>query len=221
MIKAVLFDLDGTIIDNEKFTIISKVIEGKKIGYDISEETAKRTLGMSTKNSKALFQSIYGEDFPYEYFRQKRFEYIVNDVKENGLKLKEGVNEIISFCHKFNIKMAICTSSTMKYINAYKEHSNLFDNFDYIVTGEDIKNGKPNPEIFQRAIDHFGIENQEALIVEDSINGIKAGINAKTHVIMVPDLVEPTEEIKNFNIKILKSLINVIEYIQEVNTKGE
>lgn len=219
MIELVIFDLDGTLIDNEKFTIISKVIEGKKIGYEISEEIAKNTLGLSTKKSKEYFISIYGEDFPYDFFRQKRFDYIIDDIKQNGVKFKKGVQEIINYLNEKSIKKAICTSSTKKYLNAYKKYSNIFDNFDIIITGEEIKNGKPNPEIFLKAMDRLNINYKNTLIIEDSNNGIIAGVNSNADVIMIPDLVSPNKEVLEQNVKIYNSLLEVINYIENTNQK--
>lgn len=217
MIKLVMFDLDGTLLDNEEFTMSSKIIEGKKIGYNLTEDIIKKTIGMSSKLSKKYFQSIYGEDFPYEYFRQKRFDYIFESVRNQGLRLKKGAQEIISFCKENNIKIALCTSSPSKYIIEYQKYTNFFEQFDLIITGDMIKNGKPDKEIFQKAIDFFNVNSNESLVVEDSINGIKAGINANSNVIMVPDLIEPNEEIIQMNVKVLNSLNDVIEYIYKIN----
>lgn len=221
MIKYILFDLDGTILDNEIFTITSKVIEGKKLGYSIDEKIAKNTLGLSCQNSKKYLCSIYGEDFPYEYFREKRFEYIKKDILANGIKLKPGVEEIIQFCIDNQIKIAICTSSSKKYLDFYKEHSSVFSKFDLIITGDQIKNGKPNPEIFLKAIDFFKGKSSETLVIEDSNNGIIAGIRAGCEVIMVPDLIEPNQDVKNSDAKIMNSLFDVINFIKSVNQLGE
>ena len=220
MIKLVLFDLDGTLLDNEIFTITSKVIEGEKIGYKIEPEIAKKTLGLSYTNSKAFFKRIYGEDFPYDFFRQKRFEYIIEDVKKSGLKLKTGVIELLDYLNQNGIKKAICTSSSKKYLNEYQKYSSFFTNFDLIITGEEITNGKPNPEIFLKAMQKLNIDSKETLVIEDSNNGIVAGFNSKADVIMVPDLVEPNDEVKNLNIKIFKDLHQVRQYIDTVNKEN-
>lgn len=216
MIKLIIFDLDGTILDNEIFTIESKIIEGKKIGYDISKEVAIKSLGMSYDNSKKYFQSIYGVSFPYDFFRNKRFEYIFNYVKEHGLPLKKGAKEILDFCKSHNIKTALCTSSTCKYLDEYKKYSNYFDNFDLIITGDKISKGKPDPEIFLKAINFFKLDPSEVCIVEDSINGIKGALNSSANAIMIPDLIEPTEEIKNLGVIILPSLLDLVEYIKDL-----
>ena len=216
MLRLVIFDMDGTILDNEEFTISSKVIEGKKLGYNISEDIAKNTLGMSTKKSKEYFASIYGDDFPYDYFRQKRFDYIFEDIKKNGIKCKKGTLELLNYLKDNNYLIALCTSSTIRYINEYKKYTSIFDMFDVIITGEQIKNGKPNPEIFNKAMEILNVKPQETLVIEDSNNGILAGINSNSDVIMVPDLVGPNDEVKKHQIKIFNSLLDVIEYIHNL-----
>ena len=216
MLRLVIFDMDGTLIDNEEFTISSKVIEGKKIGYNISEEIAKNTLGMSTKKSKEYFKSIYGEDFPYEYFRQKRFEYIFYDIKNNGMKYKKGAIELLNYLKDNDYLIALCTSSTIRYVNEYKKYTSIFDMFNVVITGEEISKGKPDPEIFIKAMSLLNVTPQETLVIEDSNNGVLAGINSKSDVIMVPDLVEPNEEVSKHQIKIFNSLLDVIEYIHNL-----
>ena len=221
MINLVLFDMDGTLLDTEMFSIISKVEEGKKFGYDVKPEHCKNTFGMSSTNSKKYLQSIYGEDFPYEYMCSKRFDYIFEDVKINGVRLKKGVNEIVSFCKENSIKIAVCTSSNSKYIREYNKYTSLFRQFDLVLTGDLITNGKPHPEIFLKAMDYFKEQGENTLVVEDSNNGAIAGLNAKCQVIFVPDLVSPKEEVKKSEVKILNSLLDVIEYIKEQNSRED
>ena len=214
MIKCVLFDLDGTLLDDEEFTISSKIIEGKKFGYDVKEEDVKKTLGLSTENSSKFFKSIYGEDFPVEYLKGKRTEYIINFFKKNGLRLKPYVNEFLSFLKENDYKICICTSTPKKCIEEYRKYGDLFDKFDHIVTGDMVQNGKPSPDIFLLGAKICGYSIDECLVIEDSNTGVEAALNAKIDVIMIPDLVKPLEKYLGC-VKIYKDMSQVIEYLRE------
>ena len=96
-------------------------------------------------------------------------------MKKNGIKLKKGTNEIIAFCKENSIKIAVCTSSNSRYIKEYNKYTDLFTKFDLILTGDLITHGKPDPEIFLKAIDFFQEEPSNTLVIEDSNNGDIAG----------------------------------------------
>ena len=217
MIKAILFDMDGTLIDDEKFTISSKIIEGKKYGYNVKREDVLNSLGMSKESSREHFKSIYGEDFPVEELAHQRFVYIVKYMKEYGIKLKPYVKKIIHFCSKNDIKMGICTSTTREKVNEYSKYGDLFNNFDFIVTGDEIKNGKPSPDIFLKGLELAQVNKDECLVIEDSNIGVEASLNAGIEVIMIPDLVKPRGKTLINRVKVYKNLNEVIELLKEIN----
>jgi HAD superfamily hydrolase (TIGR01509 family) len=217
MIKAILFDMDGTLIDDEKLTISSKVIEGKKYGFNVKREDVLKSLGMSKENSKKHFISIYGENFPVDELAKQRFLYILKDMQEYGIRLKPYVMKIINFCKKNGIKMIICTSTTSEKIEEYKKYGDLFTYFDGIVTGDQIKNGKPHPDIFLKGLELAGVEKEETLIIEDSNIGVEAGLNSGIEVVMIPDLVRPQGKTLINRVKVYKNLNEVISLISEIN----
>lgn len=218
MIKAILFDLDGTLIDDEKFTISSKIIEGKKYGFNVKKEDVLKSLGMSKDNSYKHFTSIYGKDFPVHELAYQRFIYIVNDMKKNGIKLKPYVSKIIKFCKKNNIIIGICTSTTSEKINEYRKYGDLFEHFDFILTGDQVKNGKPSPDIYLKGLELAGVKKEEALIIEDNNIGVEAGLNSGIEVIMIPDLVKPQGKTLINRVKVYKNLNEVISLIKEINS---
>lgn len=217
MIKAILFDMDGTLIDDEKFTISSKIIEGKKYGYKVKREDVLNSLGMSKESSREHFKSIYGEDFPVEELANQRFIYIVNYMKEHGIKLKPYVKKIIHFCKKNDIKIGICTSTTREKVVEYSKYGDLFTYFDFIVTGDEIKNGKPSPDIFLKGLELAQVNKDECLVIEDSNIGVEASLNAGIEVIMIPDLVKPRGKTLINRVKVYKNLNEVIELLKEIN----
>jgi HAD superfamily hydrolase (TIGR01509 family) len=217
MIKAVLFDFDGTIFDDEKNTIKSKIIEGKKLGYQVKRQDVIDSLGLSKENSKKLFQERYGEDFPYEYLAKVRVDYILEDIKKHGFRLKPYVKKILKFLKKENLKIILCTSTTKEKINAYAPYTDIFEKFDAIITGEDVIHGKPSPDIFLLGCEKAQVEISEALVIEDTNCGVLGALNGSLDVIMIPDLVTPDKTTLSHKVKIYRNMDEVITYIKNVN----
>ena len=181
----------------------SKVRDKDLIGYKFHSNSCNDFVVLSKTTNKT-----YGDHGNYLY--EIEFDEI------NGIKYKKGTLELLNYLKDNNYLIALCTSSTIRYINEYKKYTSIFDMFDVIITGEQIKNGKPNPEIFNKAMEILNVKSQETLVIEDSNNGILAGINSNSDVIMIPDLVGPNDEVKKHQIKIFNSLLDVIEYIHNL-----
>ena len=221
MIKCVLFDMDGTIINSEKYTISSKIIEGKKLGYDVSTEAVIGSFGLSRENSKRYFKNIYGEDFPYDILSEYRFEYIINAMKSNELEAMPYAEELILFLKKHNIKICLCTSTNSKRVEVYRTLFPLLNEFDYYITNDMVKQGKPSPDIFIEGMRQSNCLPSETIVVEDAISGVVAGLKAKATTIMVPDYVKPDEFVYNSPALIMNSLKEVKEYIIKTNNIKE
>lgn len=218
MIKGILFDLDGTLLDDERFTYISKRKEGKKLGFDVKKEDVLKSLGMSKENSIIYYESLYGKDFPTELLGQYRFLYILDYFKKHGVQYKPYVKAIFKYCKKNNIKMIICTSSTREKVDAYLSIDPFLKGMDEIITGDQIKNGKPSPDIYLKGLEVSSLKKEEVLVIEDSLNGVKAGLNGGFKTIMIPDEVLPSEDTLKSDALIMKSLKDVISYIKEINS---
>ena len=217
MFKAVLFDMDGLMLDTEPITIKSKVEEGKKIGLPITEEMVKHTIGMSQRFVDEYFKSFFGEKYNHSYFKNKRREYLFDFMEQNGLPLKKGLIELLEYLKENNIKVAIVTSSTKEIIEQYKKYGNVFSYFPIIVTGDEVKEGKPSPDVYLHAASKVGVDPKYCLVLEDSKNGVISGSKAGMTVCMIPDLIIPDDEVKSFNPTILNSLLDVIPFIKEKN----
>ena len=219
MKKLFFFDIDGTLIDSEKYTIESKIIEGKKYGYDIDEDTVIHTLGMSKEISKEYFISKFDDKFPYDELREMRYEYIKRALENKEMQYKKGAIELVNYLKENNYKMALVSSSSKKLIDLYIEHLDLFKEFHVVVCGDDVKKGKPNPDSFLLACNKlFSIPNN-SLVIEDSKNGILASKNAKIKSVFIKDYVDIDEEIKENSTYILNDLSEVISLLEKHNKK--
>lgn len=218
-IDTILFDIDGTLIDTEKYTISSKIIEGKKYGFDVKEEVVINSLGMSKIVSNEYYTSIYGKNFPCKELRVKRTDYIIDALKNKEVKYKKGAKELINYLLENNYKIGLVTSSNSFLIDQYKEYLDLFKNFEVIITGDDIKNGKPHPDGFLLAIKKLNSLPINTLIIEDSKNGILAAKKAKVKSVFIEDYYKLNDEIKKNATYILNDLNEVIPLIENYNKK--
>ena len=216
-IDTILLDIDGTLINSEIYTIQSKIIEGKKYGFDIKEEIVINTLGMSKDISEKYFKSIYGDNFPYEELRIKRYDYIFDALEKNELQYKKGAKELINYLEENNYKFALVSSSGHKLIDKYIKHLDLFKKFNIIITGDDVKKGKPNPDGFLLAINKLNSKVDNSLVIEDSKNGILAAKNGNIRSVFIEDYVKLNDEIKENSTYVLNDLFDVINLLENIN----
>ena len=112
------------------------------------------------------------------------------------MPVKKGLYEIFDYLKSVGCKISLATSTSSQTALKIMKKINLYDKFDAFVCGDDVKNGKPDPEVFLIAVKKLGLEPVDCVAFEDSINGIKSAHSAGMTTVMVPDLSEPTDEIK-------------------------
>ena len=220
MIKLCVFDMDGLLVDTERQMYVKTGLEvSKEIGHPVSEEFLCSLMGGSWDKYLGHFKEAYGEDYPTEEYWEKydaRVRYIVEN---EALPLRPGVNEILDYCEKKGIRMAIATTTGQEMTDKVLANTGIRDRFDYIITGSMVKNHKPHPEIFLKAIEHFHLPIEEAIVFEDGHNGAQAAIRGNCRYIMVQDLAHLTEEDKNKAIMVTDDISKAIPYIEEENER--
>lgn len=214
-LKFVIFDMDGLIFDTETlgYRALQQVfLENYDIDFQIA--TYKKMIGMGQSETESLLHKQYGHKVPLEQlFIQygKNFNQLIED---EGIATKIGVTDLLDHLDKLGIKTCVASSSRRQTIQHYLALSNLTDRFNFYLSGEEVENGKPHPDIFLEACRRADESPDNALVLEDSIHGFHAAKSAQIPCIVVPDLIEPTAEMKETAYQVLPNLKEVIPYIQ-------
>ncbi len=212
-IYGVVFDMDGLMFDTETLTyeLQKPILEQKGITYTL--DWYKQTVGKRIEDIVPLFKELCGDSFDYEGFRVQCREAYKKYTDEHGVPIKDGLFELLDYLKEKNIKIALATSTTEPSAARTLKISGTLPYFDALVCADDVKRGKPHPDPFIKAAEKLGLNPENCLALEDSINGIKSAYSAGMVTVMVPDLIEPTEEIKPMCYKILNTLNDVITLI--------
>lgn len=217
MIKAVVFDMDGVIFDSEKLYRKHWMITGREYGIpeDEMEDLCNHIAGATRQHNERLLKEHFGEDFDYDTFRAKTMDRMDAEIARDGLDMKPGVKELFAYLKENGYQIALATSTAQERASRNLQRAGILEVFDKIVYGGVVPNGKPAPDIYLRACEELGVKPEEAIGIEDSINGVKSSSAAGLYTIMVVDLIEPTEEIRPLADQIYYSLFDVIALLKK------
>ena len=218
--KACIFDMDGLLIDNEPLNKRSWQASVRGLGYELDDEKYIQLLGMRMHECEQLLLHWFGSGFPLDKFRRYMFERRETILKEEGVRLKTGAVEFIEYLVANNIACALATSSTIPEVKKYLQNTDLLSRFEVIVTAEDIRKSKPNPEIYLLTCKRLAISPVDAYVFEDSIKGMQAAFASGCKAVMIPDLIPPTPEIKRKAYKIYPTLFDAFEIFQDQKDSG-
>lgn len=213
MIKAVLFDMDGVLIDTERLNLEYTIETAKDMGYDVSVEDALTQRSRIAEESDKFFKSRYGEDFDFYAMRDERRRRIQAHIDENGLKLNEGVKDVFDHIEKRNLKKAVVTSSNLDMAMNYIRMLDIEDRFDRIVSASMVELGKPHPDVYLYAANIIGERPEHCIAVEDSPNGVRSAYAAGCKVAVYPDLTEPDEEMRKMSSWVSNSMEDLIKIL--------
>lgn len=195
-IRAVVFDLDGTLINTEKYYVRLGMEVSKEMGYDIPREVILSLRSLNRKFSKPMLQEMYGADFDFEYFHRTRNERFARLLEEKGIEKKPGADEILDYLKENGYRTAVATATDLERAERYLREIKLYEKFDQIISVSNVANGKPMPDVYLEACRQLGEEPENCMAVEDSENGVKSAYGAGMRVVMVPDLAPPKEEVR-------------------------
>ncbi len=193
--KAILFDLDGTLIDTEKYYRICWKKTLESFGYKVTDDDvlSLRSLGRPFAPDH-IKKMVKDPDADYKAIRAKRSKLMEEMIAREGIQLKKGAVELLEYLRSKKITTAVSTASDLERTTRYLKQVGLYDYFDKLISCTMVERGKPAPDVYLYACKELGLSPDLCIAVEDSPNGVKSAFSAGCKVIMVPDQTEPDEE---------------------------
>lgn len=204
--------MDGLLIDSETVVREGVIRAAEAMGHDFPPQLYLETIGRSEADYLQIISEHFGPDFPMADFQLVERREIAQ-LFEAGVTLKAGVVELIEALEAMGLPMAVATSSSRRSVETHLGFHGLYERFEAVVAREDVTRHKPNPDPFLEAARLLNVEPHLCLALEDSHNGVRAAHAAGMMTVMVPDLLDPTEEMRGLCVHIVDSLHHVRELV--------
>jgi len=210
--------MDGLLLDSEIVYRDALRATAAEMGGELPDAVFKQMVGHTWPASAGVLRDHFGEAFDTDALRARSVELFYG-IAEAGLALKTGVAEILDFLDEARLPRGVVTSSRRKEAEHHLGHHSLLSRFDFILASGEYPAPKPDPAPYRAAAERLGLPPADVLALEDSHNGVRAAAGAGMMTIMVPDLLDPNEEMHGLCIRIARDLHEVRELL-EAQTPG-
>ncbi len=204
-IKAIIFDMDGVILDSESISDITWRKAAEERGLSVNDEILNACRGSNKNDTIQTLKKYYGQDFDSEAFLERTSELFHEIEEKDGIPLLPYAKETLEYL-KPRYRLALASSTRGLTVERQLRAAGVIDFFETRTTGEMVEHSKPNPEIYLMACKSIGMNPEDCAAVEDSLNGIRSAYVAGLKPVMVIDKVQPTEEIRKMCCNIFDSL---------------
>ncbi len=212
-IRAVVFDMDGLLLDTETVYQAAMIEAGQAFGVDFTAATYRSMVGKTNPECGVMLRELYGASFPVEdYFARTWAD--VEAILEAEVRLKTGVMEILDYLDALGVPRAIATSNSRQAVDRYLGRFDLVKRFHAVVANADVTRHKPHPDPYLEAARRLNVHPTLCLALEDSHPGVRAAHAAGMMTIMVPDILDPTEEIAEKCVHVAESLHVVMDLLK-------
>jgi HAD superfamily hydrolase (TIGR01509 family) len=186
--SAVIFDMDGLVLDTETGYSIAWQQAAGAMGYDLSEHVCRSLSGLHYMEVERKLITLYGIDFNLEEFNHTAGRFWREHVNTNGIKVKHGFKEVLEVLTQQKIPFCLATNSREVNVQECLELAGLKDIFSIIITRDHAQHGKPEPDIFLKAADLLQVEINQCMVIEDSHAGVKAAFRAGAFLVFIPSV---------------------------------
>ena len=214
MIEGVIFDMDGLMFDTEPLWTVAYDEVLPKFGIpEVPPDMPDALRGSSGETTYRILRQFLGEDIdaPAIWAEEKA---VVHRMLEQGVEKKPGLDELLAYLKEHDIPMAIASSSPAETIAMDLANAGVTEYFGYTISGEEVQRPKPDPQVFLVAAKKMGLDPAKTLVLEDSLNGVRAGAAGGFITVMVPDMIAPTDEIRAIYSRECASLYEVRDLLE-------
>ena len=215
-VKGIIFDMDGLLFDTESIYCDANLVVAEKYSLPFTKEIYARFIGISDEEVWAELHKMYADhgEETVQKFIDESWGMAHDRFKTGEVDLKPGVHELLAYLEEKEIPRVVASSNVRPIIEILLEHAGIRDKFSDIISAEDVKFAKPDPEIFVIASNRLGLAPEDCLVLEDSKNGILAAEGAEVPGVMVPDILPPTTELKEKTEAVFSTLHEVIDFLE-------
>ena len=213
-VEAVLFDMDGLLIDTEAVYIDALQDAARDLGIEISLDFCHSMIGISGRECDVMIQNFYGAEFRVDRFREC-FSGHAKRRLDSHLPVKPGVVEMLDFLGGRGLRLAVATGSGRMTAERHLGKAGLIDRFAAVATRDDVENAKPAPDVYLEAARRLGVAPQHCIAFEDSNVGLTAAHAAGTMAFMVPDILPPLPEVRAKCLRVFGDLHEARQLLEE------
>lgn len=212
--KTIVFDMDGVLFDTERICQDSWMAVADKRGLPEMEKIFPRCIGRNAAGSRRIVLEAYGEDFDYDSFRAEASAWFWDYIQKNGLPVMPGAERLLEWLKENGWTVGLASSTRRSTVMDHLERSGFQKYFSVVVTGDMVEYSKPRPDIYLLACRELGVQPEQAYAVEDSPNGIRSAAAAGMRPLLVPDMIQPDEEIQRLSWRMFSNLEEVLDALK-------
>lgn len=217
MVSGIIFDMDGVLIDSERQSNEGWLWAAGQLGVDMPMWLIDSFKGAPAELCCKFFDDYYKGVIDYWEAKELRTQHVYKIRETEGIPVKKGIKDIFEYIRNNGLKCAVATSTRRESAEKTLHKIGVWDYLDAVVYGDEVEHGKPEPDIFLRAAKAIGVNPSEAVVVEDSINGIKAGYAADMRVVHIPDTIAIDDDIRKLTYMVCDDLNGLIDVVESIN----